>query len=200
MPIARQDVGDDDNMGDYLAKLYDKAKNDTEKDVIANMFVATDVNADIIKNLLKSEQDKHRKERLLSTLMAMDEVTALQEIYHQESDAETKANIIRHLGAMDASKELMKLYQENSNNIDQEAFFQAFGMTSQELNEDFLLDRFKEGNEKVKQSVLKALMMQDNTDAMLKLFKAEKDHEVKKMIIKMIGVTNPDALIEAIED
>ncbi|MCB1582179.1 MAG: hypothetical protein KDI92_03875, partial [Xanthomonadales bacterium] len=122
------------------------------------------------------------------------------EIYHQETDTETKADIIRHLGAMDATDELMKLYNENPDNIDQEAFFQALGMTSQELNEEFLLDRFREGNENIKQSVLNALMMQDNTDAMLKLFKAEKDHEVKKMIIKMIGVTNPDALIEAIED
>ncbi|MEZ5471296.1 MAG: hypothetical protein R3E90_05900 [Marinicella sp.] len=191
---------DDDNMGDYLAKLYERAKSDSEKDVIANMFVATDVDAAIIKKLLKSEHNKQRKERLLSTLMAMDEVTALQEIYHQETDTETKADIIRHLGAMDATDELMKLYNENPDNIDQEAFFQALGMTSQELNEEFLLDRFREGNENIKQSVLNALMMQDNTDAMLKLFKAEKDHEVKKMIIKMIGVTNPDALIEAIED
>ena len=73
-------------------------------------------------------------------------------------------------------------------------------MTSQELNEDFLLEQFKTGNANIKQSVLNALMMQNNTDAMLKLFKAEKDHETKKMIIRMIGVTNPDALIEAIED
>jgi HEAT repeat protein len=191
---------DDENMGEYLATLYERAKDATEKDIIASIFMTTDVDAETIKKLLKTEQDQERKESLLSTLMVMDEATALQEVYHQETAAETKANIIRLLGVMDASDELMKLYKENPDNIDQEAFFEALGMTAQELNEDFLLEQFKTGNANIKQSVLNALMMQDNTDAMLKLFKAEQDHETKKMIIRMIGVTNPDALIEAIED
>jgi len=73
-------------------------------------------------------------------------------------------------------------------------------MSSTELDDDFLMARFKEGNREVKNGVLNALMMQDNSDVMVKLLKTEKDHEIKRMIIQMIGMTNPDALIDAIED
>ncbi|MGJ8664530.1 MAG: HEAT repeat domain-containing protein [Marinicella sp.] len=191
---------DDENMGDYLAKLYSKADSDSEKDVIASVFIATDVEADVIIDILKNEDSTERKHSLLSTLMAMDSVEGLRQVYEFESDQETKAAIIRLLGAMDATDVLMGMYKNDSSLANNRSFFEAFGMSSERLNEDFLMDRFKAGNNEVKAGVLQAFLMQDNSDAMVRLLKDEQDHEVKKMIIKMIGITNPDALIDAIED
>jgi hypothetical protein len=191
---------DDEHMGDYLARLYEKANDPSEKDIIASVFIATDVDPEVIRKILNKEQDEARKRQLLHSLMAMDEVTIMKKVYEEETDPMVKAEIIRHLGVMDATDELMKLYQDNPEEVDEQALFEALGMSSQKLDVDFLMDRFKTGDEKTKQGVLNALMMQSDTDTMLKLFKAEKDYEVKKQIIKMIGVTNPEALIEAIED
>ena len=73
-------------------------------------------------------------------------------------------------------------------------------MTSTPLDEAFLIERFNAGDSGVKTSVLNALMMQDNVDVMIKLLKAESNHEVKKQIIQMIGITDSDALIDALED
>ncbi len=191
---------DDDNMGDYLARLYEKARDSSEKDVISSVFIATDVDAEVIVKILKKEQDTERKHSLLNTLMAMDEVTALQQIYEDESDTEIKSAIIRHLGVMDATDVLMDMYKDDPSLVNNDAFFQAFGMSSTELDEGFLIARFKEGNHDVKHGVLNALMMQGNAEVMVKLLKTETDHEVKKQIIKMIGITDADALIDAIED
>jgi outer membrane protein assembly factor BamD (BamD/ComL family) len=191
---------DDDNMGDYLAKLYKKANNDSEKDVISNVFIATDVDAEIIVEILKSESSQDRKVQLINTLMSMGEVSALQSVYEDETDGEIKSEIIRHLGIMDATDVLMNMYKDDPSLVNNNAFFEAFGMSSTELDDDFLMARFKEGNREVKNGVLNALMVQDNSDVMVKLLKTEKDHEIKKMIIQMIGMTNPDALIDAIED
>jgi hypothetical protein len=191
---------DDDNMGDYLAKLYEKAKNETEKDVISSVFIATDVDPKVILKILKTEQNQDRKQHLVHTLMAMDQVQALQDLYLQETDPEMKSVIIRQFGMMDATDVLMSLYDDDPSVVSDQAFFQAFGMSSTAMDEDFLMARFKEGDAEVKHSVLQALLMQDNSDAMVKLLKNEKDHEIKKQIIKMIGITNPDALIDAIED
>jgi hypothetical protein len=191
---------DDDNMGDYLAKLYKKAKNESEKDVISSVFIATDVDADVIVDILKSESSQDRKVHLINTLMAMDEVKALQSVYADETDGEIKSQIIRHLGIMDATDVLMNMYKDDPSLANDDAFFEAFGMSSTGLDEDFLMARFKEGDHQVKDGVLNALMMQDNSGVMVKLLKTETDHEIKKKIIQMIGITNPDALIDAIED
>lgn len=191
---------DNDNMGDYLARLYEKAQDDSEKDIIASLFIATDVDPEIIRSLVAKEHNKDRKRQLLTSLMAMDEVAVMQELYQQETDPMVKAEIIRHLGMMDATDELMKLYQDDPEAIDEQTLFEALGMSSEKLDTNFLVARFKEGTEHTRQAVLNALMMQDDTDTMLKLFKEAEDHEVKKQIIKIIGMTDPDALIKAIED
>lgn len=191
---------DHDNMGDYLARLYNKATDESEKDAITSVFIATDVDPQVVIDIFKQETSQERKQALLSTLMAMDEVAGLRSVYEGESDPEIKAAIIRLFGVMDATDVLMGLYQADPELANDRTFFEAFGMSSSELNVDFLMDRFKAGNDEVKQGVLHALMMQDNADAMVQLLKQTSDHEVKKMIIKMIGITDPDALIDAMED
>jgi HEAT repeat protein len=191
---------DDDQLGEYLTELYQKTNDSSEKDVIAGVMLATDVNPEVIISLFDEEGDLERRQTLLSTLMAMDEVDALRRVYAKETDRETKAVIIRHLGVMDATDALMQMYQADPELVDEPAFFEAFGLTSGELNTDFLLDRFKEGDEDIRQAVLNALMMQDNVDAMVQLLKNENDHEVKKQIIRMISITDADVLLDAIED
>ncbi len=191
---------DDDDMGDYLARLYKNASDSSEKDAIVSVFIATDVEADVIIDIYQNENSAERKHSLLNTLMAMDSVSGLKAVYASESNPEVKADIIRLFGVMDATDVLMGLYEADPELANNRSFFEAFGMSSSELNEGFLMDRFKAGDEEVKAGVLHALMMQDNSNAMVKLLKTEKNHEVKKMIIKMIGITNPDALLDAIED
>ena len=60
---------DDDNMGEYLAKLYENAQNESEKDVISTVFIATDVDPDVIVRIIKTEQNQDRKHHLVNTLM-----------------------------------------------------------------------------------------------------------------------------------
>ncbi|WP_223788336.1 HEAT repeat domain-containing protein [Marinicella meishanensis] len=191
---------DDDNMGDYLARLYQKATDESEKDAITGVFIATDVDPQVVIDIFQQENSTERKQSLLSTLMAMDEVDGLRQVYDTETDPEIKSAIIRLFGVMDATDVLMGLYEADPELANDRSLFEAFGMSSSELNVDFLMDRFKEGDAEVKQGVLHALMMQGNADAMVQLLKQETDHEVKKMIIKTIGITDPDALIDAIED
>jgi tetratricopeptide (TPR) repeat protein len=191
---------DDENMGDYLVNLYQKATASSEKEVISSVFIATDVEPDLIVELMKSESSPHRKHSLLSTLMAMNAIDQMREIYGNESDTEIKQAILHNLGAMDAGDVLMALYKKDPSVENDTAFFHAMGMTSTPMDEAFLIERFKAGNSQVKSSVLNALMMQDNVEVMLKLLKAESNHEVKKQIIQMIGITDSDALIDAIED
>ena len=193
----------DENLGNYLTNLYQKATHESEKDVISSVFIATDVSPDVILELLKTENSQDRKHHLINTLMAMGEVDALKQLYHQETDAEIKSVVIRQFGMMDATDVLFDLYEKNPAVADDPAFFQSIGMSSNGsslLTDQFLMARFKAGDKKMKESVLQALMMQNNTEVMVKLLKAEQNHEVKKQIIKMIGITDPDALIDAIED
>ena len=191
---------DDDNMGDYLAKLYEQATDESEKDVISTVFIATDVDPAVILKILKTESSPDRKHQLINALMAMGEVQALVDLYQQQSDAEIKSVIIRQFGMMGATDVLMTLYKDDSSIVNDPSFFHAFGMSSSAADEAFLMARFKAGDAQVKQGVLQALLMQNNSDVMVKLLKAEDDHEVKKQIIKMITITNPDALIDAAED
>ena len=191
---------DDDNLSDYLVRLYEKATDESEKDVISSVFVATDVAPEVIVKLLQQESNTDRKRNLLHTLMVMDQKNALIQIYEQETDQEIKSSIIRQLGAMDATDVLMGMYKSDPSLANEATFYEAFGMSSQALDEDFLIERFKAGNSEVKQGVLRAFMMQDNAAAMVKLLRAEQDHEVKKQIIQMISMTNPDLLLDAIED
>lgn len=194
---------DDDNMGEYLAQLYEKAQDESEKDVISSVFIATDVNPDVIVRIFNKESSQDRKHQLINTLMSMDEVNALKQLFQQETDAEMQSVIIRQFGMMDATDVLMDLYQEDPDLANNQAFFEAIGMANSASDsslEDFLMARFKAGNQQVKQGVLQALLMQDNSSVMVKLLKAETNHEVKKQIIQMLGMTDPDALIDAIED
>jgi len=191
---------DDDKLGDYLTRLYKKATDESEKDVIASVFVATDVAPEVIVKLLQQESDTERKKQLLQTLMVMDQKDALQQIYEQETDQEIKTSIIRLLGVMDASDVLMEMYKNDPSLAEEAIFYEAFGMSSQALDEDFLMARFKAGNEQVKQGVLNAFMMQGNAAPLVKLLKQESNHEVKKQIIQMISMIDPDLLLDAIED
>ncbi len=191
---------DDDDMGAYLFQLYEKTENEAEKDVISSVFISTDIDPGVILKILKKERSQDRKHQLIHVLMAMGEVDALQQLYQQETNAEIKSVIIQQFGMMDATDVLMELYENDPGLVNDPSFFQAFGMSSTDFDEGFLMARFKEGNEQVKQGVLQALLMQSNVDVMVKLLQIEKDHEVKKQIIQMIGITDPDALIDAIED
>ncbi len=191
---------DDEGLGTYLTDLYQKAVDNEEKDVIAQVLLATDADPQTIVSLIEQESAAERRQALVSTLMVMDAVDALRTVYAKETDQQTKAAIIRQFGIMDATDALMDLYQDDPQVAEEAAFYEALGLSSEALNIDFLLDRFKAGDHTVKQAVLNALMMQDNVDAMVKLLKAETDHEVKKQIIQMISVTDADALLDAIEN
>ncbi len=191
---------DADDMGEYLAQLYEKADNESEKNVISSVFIATDIDSSVILRILKKERSQERKQHLIHSLMAMGEVKALQELYQQESDEEIKSVIINQFGMMGATDVLIELYNDDPGIVNDQSFFQAFGMSSPNIDEGFLMARFKEGNEQVRQGVLQALLMQSNVDVMVKLLKIEKNHDAKKQIIQMIGITDPDALIDAIED
>ncbi len=191
---------DDEDMGDYLVKLYKSATDSSEKDIIASVFIATDIEPDLIVSLIKAESNIERKHSLLNTLMAMDAVEQMEEVYAYVGDSETKHAIIHLLGAMDATDELMALYKKDTGVVKESVFFHAFAMSSEPLDEDFLMASFKAGDEDVKSGVLHALMMQDNVEVMIRLLKSEKNHEVKKQIIQMIGITDSDALIDALED
>jgi len=190
----------DEHMGDYLFNLYQQATSSEERDVIANVFIATDIDPALIVRLMKSEDNTERKHSLLNTLMVLGAVEEMKEVYRSEHNPDTQQAIIRLLGVMNAGDVLMEIYQTDPSVLNNQVFFEAVGMTSGSVNEEFLIERFKAGNLRVKEAVLNALMMQDNVEAMVGLLKTEEDREVKKKIIKMIGAVDAEALLDTIED
>lgn len=190
---------DDEQMADYLIRLYEKANARDEKDSIAHVLMATGADPTAILRLYQKEKDSAVRASLTGVLMGMGEVDVLRQLYQDSNNRDEQTDIMHQLGAMGASDALMAIYQQAPNAVPMPEFFNALGMTDLSDHRDFLLDQFEAGNHDTKEAVLHALMMQDNTDVMVKLLRQASDPEVKKMIIRTISISNPDALLDAIE-
>jgi len=108
--------------------------------------------------------------------------------------------IINALGVSDGTEELERIYRIEKNPELKTSVIHAFGLTRDEGSDGFLAQAYKDpqANKEIKKTVLNALMVQDNTDILLELFKSERDTEMKKQIIQMLSISGSDEFLDMI--
>ncbi|WP_395377848.1 HEAT repeat domain-containing protein [Marinicella sp. W31] len=189
-------VGGDD-LDNFILEQFNKSNDPQEKEAFINLLIATDVDPEVVYQMAREEKDRRYQEQFINTLMVLDAPEYLAQLYRNDLPHSSKSAIINALGVSDSTDELERIYSIEKNPQLKTSVIHAFGLTGDDGG-DFLLQAYKDpqANREIKKTVLNALMVQDNTDVLLELFKVEKDTQMKKQIIQMLSISGSDEFLE----
>ena len=189
----------DENVQEYLSTLYEDVDEQQIKEEIINVFIATDTDAEVIEKLIEKEQNDVIKARLIDSLMVMDDKKTLMHLLDSESNLGHRHDIINALGVMGAGNELQIIFNDHKDNKTRHQILEAIAFNGTSGRESFYYQAYKDGDEQIKQAVINAFMISENTSALIHLLKLEKSPSLKKSLIQTIGMTDPDYFLKKIE-
>ena len=195
-------IVDDGDLDDFILQQFRKSKDPEEKEAFINLLIATDVDPEVVYQMALNESNSRYQEQFINTLMVLDAPDYLAKLYRNDLPHNSKSVIINALGVADGTDELERIYKMERNPELKTSVIHAFGISGSDEGGDFLVSAYKDpqANGEVKRTVLNALMVQDNTEALLELFKAERDTQMKKHIIQMLSISGSDEFLEMIID
>ncbi len=184
---------------EYALDLYQQAQDLEEKRTLATMLMITDVEPGVISGLYQEANDAELKRTLLAALMSQQDFSSLESLYLNEKDAEMKKEILQHLGVMGETKRIKKLADRDPEVKKTEGYYMAFGMGDDE-DRSYLVSQYAAADANGKERILHALMMQGDVQWLLKVYRQTDDKEDKKQVLKTIGMLDPEALLDLIEE
>lgn len=181
-----------------LTSIY-RASNDveTKHEVLQSLVAASAPDATL--ELARAETDRALRSRAIETLAAMGATEQLSTL-ERTLGPEHRSEIYRAYGIAGDSETLLRALGQARDPQTTTAVIEALGIAGvdPEIRER-LLEAYRRGNETVKDSVLHALVVAEDSGALLEVFRSEADPERKGAALRslsIVGGPEVDSLIE----
>ncbi len=195
--------GDEDSIS-ALAEIYRNTDNPELKvQILHNLMTSGD--PDVLIEVAENEKNTELRLIAINLLGAMGETTYLRRMYETERSTEAKIQIINALGVAGDFETLREVARNSTNTEVQLIAINMLGLDSSEENGEVLVGYYRESdNREVKGACLNALMVQGNAQALISLFEAERNPELKRQILDYATMTDPeratDLLIQILDE
>lgn len=191
-------LGDID--GEYALDLYRNSADIEEKRTLANLLMMTDVDAEVVKKMYQDADDAELKRHLLTTLITQHATEELEAVYLNEKDPEIKREILHHLGAVGEPDQIRRLAKIDPSIKNSEGYYMALGMSGEDADMRDLIEQYDAANDETKERILHALMMQGDVEWLMQVYQKASNKDDKKRILRTIGMLDPEALLDLIEE
>lgn len=192
---------------DELRQLYDSESSaEVKEGILEGMFIAGD--SETLIQLAGSEQSPELRLEIIEYLglVGGDRARgALGDLYKSETDQEVKEQILEAFFLAGDSATLVRLAQTEPDPELRSAAIEGLGLIDSEEAEGALRDLWKsETDPTVKEAILEAFFLQQNTEALIEIVRSEQDKERRNEALEYLSLMGSDEamafLLEALEE
>ena len=180
-------VSDEPAAVEQLAEIY-RASSDTQtKRQILNALVASDA-AQVTADLAMAETDTELRRQAIRTLGAMDAVDQIERLA-EAFGPEYRREIFQAYGIADQPAPLLKILRESSDPDEIEDAIEAMVIADDgDDARDTMLALYGQTSERrIQQKVLEYLMIQDDAESLIEIFRQEDDPELKRRALQSLS-------------
>jgi HEAT repeat protein len=184
---------------DRLRSIYAASKNVEEKQSVIQAWLIAG-RPQLVMQAARTETDEGLRNSAIHALGAMDATTELRELFESEKSLESRKAILQSLGIAGDRKTLAEIAASSQPDEIRVEAIQALGIASNDETGALLTKIYSSASsDAIRDAALNGLLISDDSDAMLKLYRQAKNNEEKQKLLRMLTITNSDATLDLIE-
>ena len=183
-------AGGDDNVK-LLNELYRSSSRPEVKRSILNAYLIAE-QPDKLLAVARDAKDPGRLEAI-NLLGAMEAEKELRQLYRSETSPDLRKKVLQSLGVAGDVETLAEVArQEQDASVRREAI-QGLGLVESEKSVEVLRALYTASSDpSIRKAVLEALFIQQNARALIDLYRAEKDREVRREIVRYLSMMDSE--------
>ncbi|HEU4662611.1 MAG TPA: HEAT repeat domain-containing protein [Dokdonella sp.] len=193
-------VSGEDRAIERLREIYAGSKDARGKREVLDAYLVAD-RKDLVLAAARGEADPDVRAHAIQTLGALDAVAELEQLYAATQDAPNRRAIIDALGVAGDSRALAAIAADAKQPEEMRiAAMHALGVAGDEGGSAALRSLYAGANTPaLRDAVLQGLLVADDSDAVLELYRNAKTADEKKALLRTLTSMGDDAAIDAIE-
>jgi HEAT repeat protein len=184
---------------DRMLPVYQKHTDAVIRRGVLDAFLIGDRD-DLILKLLQTETDPHRRRDAIQKLGAMGKGGELQKLYATLPDARDRRAVLQALGVAGAQAALIQIARSETDDAVRAEAIRAVGISGGKEAPAALKEFYVASQAgAVREAVIDALMIADETEVLVELYRAETDPALRRHLLNRITASDSDAALELID-
>jgi hypothetical protein len=194
-------VSGEKNAIERLVDIYSSSKDADEKEQVIEAWLIAD-RKDLVLKTARGETDPAVRRKAIEALGAMEASEELRELFDTTQDSGNRRAIIQSLGVAGNTSALASI-AGNANLPEKERIeaMHALGVAGDEGGDKALADLYAKANTPaLREAVLEGLMIADDGETVMKLYRNARTAEEKKALLRILTAMDDDHAIDLIEE
>ena len=192
-------ISGEDKAIERLRTIYASSKNSEEKRSIIQAWLIAD-KPGLVMQSARTETDEELRKAAIQALGAMDATKELRELFGSEKSVENRKSILQSLGVAGDTKSLNEIAASNEPEEIRIQAIEALGIADDESAGENLVRIYTTASSpQIREAALHGMLISDDSESMLKLYKQAKNKEEKQALLRMLTLTDSDATLDLIE-
>lgn len=185
---------------DRLLPVYRGSDDAAVKRAVLDALLIGD-RSDLLLQVIEAEGDPRRRRSAIEKLGAMDEREALKRLYATRPDVDDRRAVLRALGIAGDRDALLDIARTEKDAKVQAEAIRSVGVTGGKEAAGDLLDLYpRVVDAGAREAVVDALMIAGATEALVTLYRTEKDPAQRRRLLNRISISDSDAALDLIDD
>lgn len=185
---------------DRLLPVYRGNEDAAVKRAVLDALLIGD-RGDLMLQVIESEADPRRRRGAIEKLGAMGERESLKRLYASRPEVDDRRAVLRALGIAGDRVALLEIAGSEKDGKVQAEAIRSVGITGGKEAADDLLELYPRlGDAGAREAVVDALMIAGATEALVALYRAEKDPAQRRRLLNRISISDSDAALDLIDD
>ena len=176
-----------------LESIYDNASSVEEKKMVLEALVIMDEAEDLALKIVRTESDPELRRNAIQMLGVMEATEELAALYASIDETELRKAVLESMMIADDTDGLMKVLQSEQDTGLRAAAIQALAISDDDTAAQYLVTLYPDGSREVKQAIIQAMMITENTEGLISLLKTETDPELKREMLQMLTIMDSEA-------
>ena len=176
-----------------LESIYDNASSVEEKKMVLEALVIMDEAEDLALKIVRTESDPELRRNAIQMLGVMEATEELAALYASIDETELRKAVLESMMIADDTDGLMKVLQSEQDTGLRAAAIQALAISDDDTAAQYLVTLYPDGSSEVKQAIIQAMMITENTEGLISLLKTETDPELKREMLQMLTIMDSEA-------
>jgi hypothetical protein len=194
-------ISGEKNAIERLVDIYSNSKDAEEKEDVIEAWLIAD-RKDLVLKSARGETDPALRRKAIEALGAMEASQELRELFETTQDNGNRRAIIQSLGVAGNTNALASI-AGNANLPEKERIeaMHALGVAGDEGGDKALADLYAKANTPaLREAVLEGLMIADDGETVMKLYRNARTAEEKKALLRILTNMDDDHEIDLIEE
>ena len=161
--------------------------------MVLEALVIMDEAEDLALKIVRTESDFELRRNAIQLLGVMEATEELAELYASIDETELRKVVLESMMIADDTDGRMKVLQSEQDNGLRAAAIQALAISDDDAAAQYLVTLYPDGSREVKQAIIQAMMITENTEGLIDLLKTETDPELKREMLQMLTTMDSEA-------